>query len=218
MGAMDEPRVSPYQRVETAAFYLVLFSGTALILWESRSYFLPGHIHGFMMERLDLAVEDWWRYALLTHVAGGLICLVSSLLQFSGVLLKRAPALHRNLGRIYALSIVVAVFPTGVALAFVAKGGLSGTIGFLTLSFGTLFTLLLGMIAIYRKNLPSHRAWISRSFALVTSAITFRALQLILVRFIPDYDQVYQISLWASLGINLGLCEYYLLKTTQKKK
>jgi len=206
------------QRIEMVVFYLVLFAGTALIVWESRDYFLPDRIHGFIMERLDLAAEDWWRYALIAHVASGLICLVSSLLQYSKLLLKRAPSIHRNLGRIYALSIVMAVFPTGVALAFVAKGGVSGTVGFLVLSFATLFSLIFGMVAIYRKNLRSHQEWISRSFALVTTAITFRALQLALIQFPLEYDFIYQFALWASIGINLALCEYYLLKTSKTNK
>jgi len=206
------------ERIEVAIFYFVLYGGTILIVWESRHYFLPGMVHGFVLERMELALEDWWRYTLTAHVAGGLLCLLSSLLQYSELLLKRATWLHRNLGRIYALSIIMVVFPTGVALAFVAKGGLSGTIGFLVLSFATLFTVLFGMIAIYRKNLRSHQAWISRSFALVTSAITFRVLQLGLTRLDLDYQKIYQISLWASIGINLVLCEYYLLKITQKRK
>lgn len=206
------------QRIEMVVFYLVLFAGTALIVWESRDYFLPDRIHGFIMERLDLAAEDWWRYALIAHVASGLICLVSSLLQYSKLLLKRAPSIHRNLGRIYALSIVMAVFPTGVALAFVAKGGVSGTVGFLVLSFATLFSLIFGMVAIYRKNLRSHQEWISRSFALVTTAITFRALQLALIQFPLEYDFIYQFALWASIGINLALCEYYLLKKSKTNK
>ena len=215
---MHSSRVSPFQRFEMAFFYVVLFAGTTIIVWESRDYFLPGRLHAFMMERIDLAVEDWWRYTLLTHVAGGLTCLVSSLLQYSKVLLKRAAWLHRNLGRIYGLSIIMVVFPTGVALAFVAKGGFSGMLGFLLLSFATLFTLLLDMVAIYKKNLRSHQIWISRSFALVTSAITFRVLQLVLAQFNYDYDQIYQSALWGSIGINIGLCEYYLLKTTKPKK
>jgi uncharacterized membrane protein YozB (DUF420 family) len=215
---MHHSRVSPFQRIEMTFFYVVLFAGTAVILWESRDYFLPGRLHGFIMERIDLAVEDWWRYTLITHVAGGLICLVSSLLQYSKILLKRAAWVHRSLGRIYGLSIIMVVFPTGVALAFVAKGGLSGTIGFLFLSFATLFSLLIGMVAIYRKNLRSHQIWISRSFALVTSAITFRVLQLTLAQFNLDYDQIYQGALWGSIAINIGSCEYYLLKTTKQRK
>lgn len=212
------PAISPFQRIEIAFFYFILFGGTTLIIWESRFYFLSDAIHAFLLERIDLASEDWWRLTLMTHVAGGIICLSSSLLQYSRLLLKRAPSFHRNLGRIYALSIIMAVFPTGVALAFVAKGGLSGSIGFLVLSFATLFSLLLGMVAIYKKNLRSHQAWISRSFALITSAITFRILQLTLTHFDLSGDQIYQLSLWLSIIMNLVLCEYYLLKTNKLKK
>ncbi|MFT6862202.1 MAG: hypothetical protein ACJAVK_000758, partial [Akkermansiaceae bacterium] len=74
------------------------------------------------------------------------------------------------------------------------------TIFFLVLLVGTalicwesrlyfLLTLLLGMIAIYRKNLRSHHVWISRSFAFVTSAITFRSLQLGLSQFDLEYQK-----------------------------
>ena len=210
--------VISYQRIEKDLFYLTLFSGTALILWTSRDYFLPHTVHSFMLERLDLAVEDWWRYTLLAHVVGGLTCLVSSLLQYSGLLLKRARWLHRTLGRIYALSIITLVFPTGVALAFTAKGGLSGTIGFLLLAIGTLATLLLGMVAIYKKNLRAHQAWISRSFALVTTAITFRFIQLGLAYTSLTSEQVYLSALWLSIILNVLLSEYYLLKTNKQKK
>lgn len=215
---MHGSRVSPFQRFEMAFFYVILYAGTAVIAWESRYYFLPGRLHGFIMERIDLAVEGWWCYSLVTHVAGGLVCLVSSLLQYSKLLLKHTAWLHRNLGRIYGLSIIMVVFPTGVALAFVAKGGLSGTVGFLFLSFATLFSLLVGMVAIYKRNFRSHQVWISRSFALVTSAITFRVLQLALAQLDLDYDQIYQYALWGSIAINIGFCEHYLLKTTKPRK
>ena len=159
-------RIQPRQlpRIDLFAFYFILVGGTALTLWGTRDYFLPGRIHSFMLERLELASESWWRYTLLTHVVGSQLCLLASLLQYSRLVLKRVPWLHRNLGRIYALCIITVVFPTGVALAFVAKGGFSGMLGFLVLAFGTLLTLLLGMVAIYRKKLRAHQAWISRSF------------------------------------------------------
>ncbi len=75
------------------------------------------------MERIDLAVEGWWRCALVTRVFGGPVCVAASLLQYSKLLLKHAAWLHCNLGRIYGLSIIMLVFPTGVVLAFVAKSG-----------------------------------------------------------------------------------------------
>ncbi|MEN8773700.1 MAG: hypothetical protein ABF382_09140 [Akkermansiaceae bacterium] len=47
-------------------FCVVFFSGTTISVWESRDYFLPGRLHSFMMERVDLAVEDCWRCTLLS--------------------------------------------------------------------------------------------------------------------------------------------------------
>ena len=191
--------------------------GTASIIWNSLDYFLPNTMHSFLFERMELTTEDWWRYTLYTHVIGGLVCLTSSLLQYSKILLRRAPRIHKYLGHIYALSIITMVFPTGVALSFVAKGGTSGTIGFLILSFATLLTLILGMVAIFKRKIKAHQAWITRSFALVTTAITFRILQIINHEMGIAPNSNYLLSLWLSIVINLVLAEYYLIKSSRKQ-
>lgn len=199
--------------IEKTLFWSILFMGTGAIIWNSLDYFLPNTMHQFFFERIELTQQDWWRYSVLAHVVGGLTCLISSLLQYSKILLKRAPRIHKYLGHIYALSIITLVFPTGVALSFVAKGGKSGTIGFLILSFATLLTLILGMVAIFKRDIRSHQAWITRSFALITTAITFRSLQIGIDKLGADPVSNYQLSLWLSIAINLILAEYYLLKT-----
>jgi len=191
--------------------------GTGAIIWNSLDYFLPNTMHQFFFERIELTMQDWWRYSVLTHVVGGLICITSSLLQYSKVLLKRAPRVHKYLGHIYALSIITVVFPTGVALSFVAKGGTSGMVGFLLLSFGTLITLLFGMIAIFKRKVKAHQAWITRSFALITTAITFRSLQIAIHELGVHPETNYQLSLWLSISINIVLAEYYLLKSSPKR-
>ena len=202
--------------IESALFWGILYLGTGIILWTSLDYFLPNTMHSFLFERMELTMQDWWRYTLYAHVIGGLTCLISSLLQYSKILLKRAPRVHKYLGHIYALSIITTVFPTGVALSFVAKGGTSGMIGFLFLSIATLATLILGMVAIFKRNIKSHQAWITRSFALVTTAITFRTLQILFSSLSMTVETNYQLSLWLSIGINLILAEYYLCKSTNK--
>ena len=203
--------------IEVTFFWSILFMGTAAIVWNSLDYFLPNTMHQFFFERIELTSQDWWKYTVLTHVVGGLICLISSLLQYSKILLKRATRVHKYLGHIYALSIITVVFPTGVALSFVAKGGTTGMIGFLILSFGTLLTLILGMVAIFKRNIKSHQIWITRSFALITTAITFRSLQIGIHALGIDPEFNYQLSLWLSIAINLILAEYYLLKTGSRK-
>ncbi len=202
---------------ESAIFWCTLYIGTAVILWNSLDYFLPNTMHSFLFERMELTMQDWWRYTLYAHVIGGVTCLISSLVQYSKILLKRAPRIHRYLGHLYALSIITLVFPTGIALSFVAKGGTSGMIGFLFLAVATLFTLILGMIAIFKRNIKSHQAWITRSFALITTAITFRALQISFSMTDISPEANYQLSLWLSIAINLLLAEYYLLKQRHKQ-
>lgn len=220
--------VTPYLRsklrsekltsIESAIFWCALYLGTAVILWNSLDYFLPNTMHSFLFERMELTMQDWWRYTLYAHVIGGITCLISSLVQYSRILLKRAPRIHKYLGHIYALSIITLVFPTGIALSFVAKGGTSGMIGFLFLAIATLLTLMLGMIAVFKRNIKSHQAWITRSFALVTTAITFRTLQICfsLTDIAPEAN--YQLSLWLSIAINLLLAEYYLFKQAPQTK
>ena len=203
-------------KLESALFWCILYLGTAVIFWNSLDYFLPNTMHMFLFERMELTMQDWWKYTLYAHVIGGLTCLIASLLQYSKLLLKRAPKIHKYLGHIYALSILTLVFPTGVALSFVAKGGTSGTVGFLFLSVATLVTLLLGMIAIFKRNIKSHQAWITRSFALVTTAITFRSLQLMIAQTDISPETNYQLSLWLSIAINLSLAEYYLYKQNNR--
>ena len=168
------------------------------------------------LERPSLTVQDWWRYTLYTHIVGGAICLLSTLLQYSKILLKSAPSIHNALGYLFALSIITVVFPTGVALSFVAKGGTSGMIGFLVLSFATLLTMLLGITAILKGNIKKHKAWITRSFALVASAITFRILQISFFYAGFATETNYQMSLWFSILINAALAEYYLYKQKNK--
>jgi hypothetical protein len=202
--------------IETALFWSILYLGTGTILWTSLDYFLPNTMHSFLFERIELTMQDWWRYTLNAHVIGGLTCLISSLLQYSKFLLNRAPRVHKSLGYIYALCIITLVFPTGIALSFLAKGGTSGMIGFLFLAVATLLTLILGMVAIFKRDIKSHQAWITRSFALVTTAITFRTLQIGFSKLEISQETNYQLSLWLSIIINLMLAEYYLYKSTRK--
>ena len=73
------------------------------------------------------------------------------------------------------------------------------------------------MVAIFKRNIKSHQAWITRSFALITTAITFRSLQIGIHALGVDPEFNYQLSLWLSIAINLILAEYYLLKTGSRK-
>ncbi|MES2923499.1 MAG: DUF2306 domain-containing protein [Verrucomicrobiota bacterium] len=115
-------------------------AGTVLILTNSFADFRPGGERIFIGQRGAVAGQPLWLLSLHLHVLAGSICLLASLPLFSGRLLRRIPSLHRVCGRIYAVSVLLLLCPTGIHLAFSAKGGAAGQGGFLLLGIATFIT------------------------------------------------------------------------------
>ncbi len=199
--------------VERAVFWILLWAGTALIFLASRSYFFGSEPHEFLIERPHLTMHSWWRYSLYVHVISGCLCLASSLLQYSKIFLKRYVKVHKSLGYVYVLSLLIAVIPTGLILSNVAKGGWISQVGFHAMNVSVLVCVILGMRAIFQKRVQEHQAWMTRSFALITSAITFRTLQVIFHQFHVPYEIVYPTCVWLSIIVNVWVAEYYLYKS-----
>ena len=103
---------------------LVFFAG--LIARNSGLYFSTPRRHGFVWEKGELADNPLWLGALVLHVGAGLVCLFAALVQIWRPLLRRLPALHRWLGRLYVWSILLVLAPTGFYLALFAHGGAAG--------------------------------------------------------------------------------------------
>ena len=138
------------------------------------------------------------------------LSLVLAPIQLSSALRRRVPALHRFLGWLYSVSVLVGSI-TGFTLALNAQGGVPSRVSFIAMSM--MWPLFTGL-AIWRAiagDYAAHRRWMFRSVALTYSAVTLRlvlgigfgALQL---PFIP----VYIAAAWLGWSINLAVCEILL--------
>ena len=93
--------------------------------------------------------------------------------------------------------------PAGIALAFGAKGGIAGKSGFLLLGVLWWSATCLGLRAILARRLAAHVAWMARSYAVATSALTFRIFHVGLYALgVPDGPN-YIASIWLSLVVSL---------------
>tara|TARA_B100000676_G_scaffold291354_1_gene325817 strand:- start:1059 stop:1793 length:735 start_codon:yes stop_codon:yes gene_type:complete len=164
----------------------------------------------FLQERLDLAGTPLWRSALALHAAAGALCLVASFLQFFRPIVKHRPALHRWLGRIYTWSILGVLCPTGFHLSLYAKGGAAGAAGFIVLGIFTFHSTWQGWITIRRGQTRDHVKWMIRSFAMVTTAITFRIYNIFLTEIGMHYQTVYLVALYLSLIGNAVAAEWLI--------
>lgn len=197
--------------------WLALVFFTALLTFNSLPYFSEPRAHGFVWEKGELADRPLWLGALVIHAGAGVVCLVSSFLQFFRPLLRRAPGLHRWLGRIYVFSVLALVAPTGFYLAFFAHGGVAGVIGFLLLGVLTTGTTWKGWIAMRRKRTAEHVTWMIRSFAMVTTALTFRLEFFISQELGIAPETGFLAALYLSIAGNAFAAEWLIAKIRRTK-
>jgi hypothetical protein len=197
--------------------WAALLAGALLITENSLRDFGPGGEGIFVEQKGEIGRQPLWSFCLHVHVAAGIVCLFSVLPQFSRKLLRRVPALHRWCGRVYGVSILFFLSPTGIYLAFFAKGGLAGQTGFLLLGAATFHTTLRGVTSMIggSRDLVAHREWMTRSFAFAATAITFRIYHFGFFLGGMADDTNYVTSLWLSILGNAAVAELLLRRRSR---
>jgi uncharacterized membrane protein len=145
------------------------------------------------------------------HVIGGGFALLAGGFQFSTRLRRRAPTLHRWLGRFY---LVVVLFGAigGAALATMATGGLVARIGFFLLAVLWLWSGTAAYLAIRAGNVDAHRRWMVRNFALTFAAVTLRIeLPMLSLIFAAPFEAAYPVVAWLAWVPNLVVAEWIVL-------
>jgi len=187
--------------------WLGFLAGSLLIIANSFADFGTNGEEIFISQRDPSTVGQVWLFSLRIHVLAGCVCLVAVLPQFSKLLRQRLPSVHRVCGRIYALLILLIVSPTGIHLAFSAKGGLIGQGGFFLLGIVTFSTTLLGIATIRKGDSIAHRRWMIRSFAMVATAVSFRVYHVLFFHAGLAIESNYVVSLWLSILGNAAVAE-----------
>ncbi len=122
------------------------------------------------------------RALLIPHTLAGTFALLAGPLQFSTRFRQRHLQVHRVVGRLYALSVVVGSI-TGVALAW-GRPGLPGTS---MQAAAWMVCTGAAVIAARNRQVTVHRQWMARSYAVTFTFISSRILNLV-----PAY--------WSHLG------------------
>lgn len=178
---------------------------SAVVIHNTLAYFSAGSDNVFFQDKAVESQWTWWRVCFWIHIVGGLLCLPAALPLFHKGLLRRAPRAHKILGWIYVVSVLLLLVPAGLAMSLYAKGGLAGQVGFLAIGFGTLHVTWQGLKHVLARDFKGHRVWMIRSYALVSSALSFRVFYLGL--YVLGVEDDYVIALWLSGIVNLAIAE-----------
>lgn len=147
---------------------------------------------------------------LISHSVTGAIALGVGPLLFWASLRVRWRRLHRVLGRIYLVTVVVAAL-SGFFLGTIAFGGPVPQVAFCLQSIAWLFTAGKAYAAARAWRIDQHRAWMVRNYAVTFSAVT-GCLAGYNLQLLGGYEfaTIYPWVCWSSWTVNLLLAELFL--------
>jgi len=177
------------------AFLTLMFGGSALITAASLEYFDLDVLPPFVIEKLPVRFESLWLASLRLHVAAAALSFPLCLALMTRTL-QRLPTWHRWLGRVAGALVLVALVPSGVVLAFDAKGGAPVTAGFLLSAAIVAACMVRGIVSARRRELTVHRHAMRHVVAQMSVAVTSRALIVALDAAGYDPELSYLVALW----------------------
>jgi hypothetical protein len=173
----------------------------------------------FLLFKQEYIHIESWRISFFIHVFTGMLTIVAGFTQFSKTILRKYPKLHRTMGYIYVIDVLVVTGPAAFIMSIYANGGISARISFTLLSVLWIGFTTAALIYALRKKFIRHKQFMIRSYALTLSAISLRVWKVIIACsfHIAPMDR-YRIIAWLGWGLNLIIAELIIRQQIKKKK
>lgn len=184
--------------MKRVGWFLFVFFALGVGLYPF-SYLLTDNIEkfGLLSQKAELIKSDpTWRFIFNLHISLGGLALFVGWPQFIKRLRNRYLRFHRNLGKLYVISVLLSGM-AGIYIAYFAEGGWVAKAGFLGLGIGWLYTTICAYTTVKNGMLSEHKKWMIRSYALTFAAVTLRIwLPLFQYGFGMDFISAYVIIAW----------------------
>ena len=143
------------------------------------------------------------------HVVPSIFALLLGPFQFRASFRQKHPRLHRVVGRVYLLGILVGGLG-GLFMAQVATGGLASRVGFSFLAVLWLFSGGMALLQIRRGDFQSHQEWMIRNYALTLAAVTLRFYTRTFFLMGMDLPDFHSTNAWLCWVPNLIVAEWLI--------
>lgn len=196
-------------------FWVPVTGLSLLLIYNTLPYFSFSKDFDFISERSFLFESNLYNICFYIHIAAGALCIGTALIQFSRYLLKKSKAMHRISGKIYVAVVLFLGAPTGLYMAFFAKGSFWERCLFMFMAGWWFITTLYGLSTIHKRNIVAHKVWMIRSYAMAMTAVTFRVYYILLYLFDWKLMENYQFSLWVSVIGNMLIAEWIIYRQSK---
>lgn len=186
--------------VTALGFVLLFLVSLMFILLASRYYSFQDEIIGRFLS------VKWW---LIGHITGGILALLIGPFQFMPKFRNKYSKLHKRLGKIYLISILVSGISSTV-LAWTAALAIHWTWGFSLqiLAVVWIISSYMAYVSIRKKRIQQHKEWMIRSFIITLSFVLFRLFNdITMMAGLGTFIERAPTIIWASWSIPLFFAE-----------
>jgi hypothetical protein len=151
---------------------------------------------------------------VILHIVSGTMLALLGPLQFAAGFRRSQLAWHRAAGRhLVPCGLLVGLTGLWMALFYARAEGTGDLLWVFRLAFGSamVVSMVLGVAAILRRDIKSHRAWMTRGYAIGLGAAT-QMLTLMVGEMVagPPTELTHDLLLGAGWIINLGVAEWVI--------
>lgn len=204
---MPARRPAALERAPALLAGALILKVTAAVMWGYRAYLPPDFGSDFLRGR---ETYFWGRYhwAFYAHIAAGPVALLLGLFLVADRARAWSPRWHRRLGRVQVAVVLLAVAPSGLAMAPHAAAGPVAALGLATLAVLTATSAALGARAAMARRFADHRRWMWRCYLLLCSAVVLRMIGGAATVFAVAAPWVDPLANWASWLVPLAAFEW----------
>jgi uncharacterized membrane protein len=199
-------------------FHALMWFGLWLMLSASADYLELGDEHPFFLEKWPLAHPGWWLAALYVHVPSALFSLPACLILLLRPVRARFPRFHRWLGPVTGAVIVLAMVPSGMYLAWFARGGWVSTLGFWLTGAIALVAMVTRVQAARAGDMRRHRRLSAHVVAQLSVAVVSRVLLVAADAAELDGTWVYIAALWVPVVGSALVAERWTRPRSARKR
>ncbi len=143
----------------------------------------------------DLLNSIAWNAGFYIHIISGGLALLIGWLQFNDKLRTRNAKLHRIIGKVYIISVLLSSVAS-FCIAFYATGGIIASLGFISLALIWFFTTVDAYLSIRNGKVHRHQKMMIYSYAACFAAVTLRIWLPLLNAYFGDFATAYRIVAW----------------------
>lgn len=156
----------------------------------------------------------------LHALASGTALLIGPL-QFIRRIRVDHPRVHRTIGSIYLLAVLMGSV-MALASAIVSTSGWSAQVGFYLLDAFWLYTAVEAFRAVRGRHFATHRIWMIRNYSATFAAVVLRILLILQKTLAPVFhipyrhDAAYDVSVWGSIALSLLVAELFIVERSMR--